>query len=156
MDSRRGGSRGGSLGFGLAGSCATSSSVPDIFLRTGGFGRLSVFRPVVFARYGTGGRVGTTSSSSSSSPDFFSSVYTVLFLTNGAPTLLSLGLFAVGVAVKSCWSIRFGGGSNVVGSLRLSNGVASCSRDLMAFLSLPLPIQPAFWYYISTKSKHQV
>ena len=50
-----GGSRGGSEGFGFAVGPAVGDGSPFSSRRIGGFGRPAVDKPVVLARYGTGG-----------------------------------------------------------------------------------------------------
>ena len=53
-----GGRRGGSKGFGFAVGLAVADDPPLPSPRTGGLGRPAVDKPVVLARYGTGGGAG--------------------------------------------------------------------------------------------------
>ncbi len=143
----RGGSLGGSAGFGLLLGLAGDPPgwLSNRRCRTGGFGRLLVERPVVSALYGTGwGAALCSNSSAACSSLWYSFVPWISWEAKGAPSPLRSGVVVWGDAAPPLYARFFGGGPKASGSFNEVRGRDWCSRALVLCVSLPLPTSPAY------------
>jgi hypothetical protein len=94
------GNRGGSLGCGFAGWAVSGEGAEARLLCMGGGGRWLVCRPVLSARYGTGGPAGRCCSSISSAGWFCTARFVVAssVCDRGAPSPLVCGVISLGKA----------------------------------------------------------